>query len=393
MKIARVPAAALAVVFAMGGSAAGQQAGPATENLFTLGTAQFIQEKDSPNTFSIVVPVEVRKPGHFEKPGLKLAYVLFDQPVKTPPGDLKSVENSYVVNFDKNKQPQAAWKVRSERQNIDGDALFYMGAPQYKAIGTSGVVRIGLHDLPNKDIGLFVFDTVDQPGSNVLIFRKADFTVGDGEATFQAAVAKIPAGGQPGTSVAAAPGSAPSSPPGLSSPPGASSSPGAGQTPGKIFGLGTPQCIQEQGGSFTIVVPVQVQKLEHFEKPGLKLAYVLFDQPVTTPPGDLKSVENSLVVNTDTAGKQDKVWQVRSAQQSVFGHARLFKNAPQYKAVGNRGVLRFGLRSLPNNDIGLFISDELEPGSNVLVIRKADFTVGDGDAAFQAAAAKLPAGN
>jgi len=44
----------------------------------------------------------------------------------------------------------------------------------------------------------------------------------------------------------------------------------------------------------------------------------------------------------------------------------------------------------PAHDV-LFIIDNMQPGSNVLMFRKNDFVAGDGDAAYQADVAKIPA--
>jgi tetratricopeptide (TPR) repeat protein len=171
----------------------------APERMFRLGTPQFVKERDLEDTFTIVVPIEVQNPEHFEKPGLKLAYVLFDEAITAAPNDLKFVDGTSVVTTEKDGGRDLMLQVRSEQRGVTGQAHFVFVPPQYKAVGTTGVMRFGLRGLPDKDMGLFVVGTLKemQPSSNVLVFRKTDFIIGNGDATFQAAVAKLPAGNQP----------------------------------------------------------------------------------------------------------------------------------------------------------------------------------------------------
>jgi hypothetical protein len=105
----------------------------------------------------------------------------------------------------------------------------------------------------------------------------------------------------------------------------------------------------------------------------------------------LKTVTDSFVVDTDKNGKRDLRWQVRSAREGVVGTAHLYASPPVLKAVGTHGVLSLRFRDFPNKDVGLFVLDSkaMEPGSNALLVRKADFVAGDGDAAFRAALAKI----
>jgi hypothetical protein len=194
MRVARV-LPILSILFGLGDPIYAQQPDKSPDRMFALGTPQFIREKKSDDTFTIVVPIKAQKPGQFEKPGLKIAYVVFDKTLKAPPDDLKSDEGSFILNTDKSGAKDLTWQVRSVQQGVTGQAHAFLGAPQYKAAGNDGIMRFGLRGLPDKDIGVFVIDKM-QPGSNVLIFRKNDFVAGDGDATFQAAVAKSPAGGR-----------------------------------------------------------------------------------------------------------------------------------------------------------------------------------------------------
>lgn len=182
------------LVLGLSGPIDGEQPDKSSDRVFTLGTPEYIREKKSDDTFTIVVPVQVQKSEQFETPGLKIAYVIFDKTIKSPPRDLKSVDNSYVLKTDKNGERDLVWQVRSVKEEIAGQAHFYMGRPQYKAVDKKAVMKISLRGLPDKDIGLFIIENM-QPGSNVLILRKNDFVAGDGDAVYQAAVAKIPAAG------------------------------------------------------------------------------------------------------------------------------------------------------------------------------------------------------
>jgi hypothetical protein len=85
------------------------------------------------------------------------------------------------------------------------------------------------------------------------------------------------------------------------------------------------------------------------------------------------------------------VWQIRSAKLGITGQAHAFIGAPQYKAVGNKGVMRFGLRGVPDKDIAFFIMENMQSCSNVLTFRKSAFAIGNAETIFQAAAAKLSA--
>jgi hypothetical protein len=168
----------------------GEQPNKPEDRMFTLGTPQCVKEKNSDDTYTIVVPIQVRMPEQFEKPGLKTAYVIFNKAMKSPPDDLKSDETTINLYTDKNGTKDLRWQVGSAQQSVTGQAHAYLGAPPYKSLGRKGVVRFAFRGLPDKDIGLFIIDKI-QPASNVLIFRKSDFVAGDGDAIFKAAAAKI----------------------------------------------------------------------------------------------------------------------------------------------------------------------------------------------------------
>jgi hypothetical protein len=166
---------------------------PAPTWMFSLGTPQYIREKQDEDTLTVIVPVRVQKPEHFEKPGLRALYVVFNEPVKTAPTDLKSdpVVNA-DLNTDKNGEMEMVWPMVSAQQGLTLQAHFPLNALQFKAVGTNGVMRFRLRGVPDKDLGLFALDGRLQV-SNLLVFRKSDFSVGDSDAVFQAMVAKLPA--------------------------------------------------------------------------------------------------------------------------------------------------------------------------------------------------------
>jgi hypothetical protein len=163
----------------------------ASVGMFKLGAPQLIKQKSAADLWTVVVPVEAEKSEHFEKPGLKTAYVVLNEPITTPPTDLKSDGQGAMLNTDKNGERDLVWRMLSARQGLTLEAHFYMNGPQHKAAGTKGVVKYILRGIPDKQLGLFLFEGDDQ-NSNMIVFGKQDFSEGDGEAVFQAMVAKLP---------------------------------------------------------------------------------------------------------------------------------------------------------------------------------------------------------
>ena len=82
-------------------------------------------------------------------------------------------------------------------RGITVEAHFMMNVPQYENVGKKGVMRFGFSDIPETRIfGVFVFDNERQI-SNVMVFRKTDFTLGDSDAVFQTTVSNLLATDQP----------------------------------------------------------------------------------------------------------------------------------------------------------------------------------------------------
>jgi hypothetical protein len=175
----------------------------APPTMFKLGTPQLIREKNAEDEYMVVVTVDAQKPEQFDKPGLKLVYVFFDDPVTTPPIDLEEVDNTSAVYMSKDKKtPDLYWTVHSAQQNLSGTAHAVMFPPQYKAVGKNAVLHWGIKAPPDKDIGLYVLALDDtkkpasngfKPASNVLVFRKKYFTEGNCEDAYKNAVEKLSA--------------------------------------------------------------------------------------------------------------------------------------------------------------------------------------------------------
>jgi hypothetical protein len=168
---------------------------------FVMAEPKYIKEKNSDDTFTIVVPIQVQKTDQFEQIKLHVAFATFDKPIEWPLFDLKKKKDDNLVqirtgkNFDKVKNPTDVdvwWEVRSDQQNASGTAHSLFAAPEYKAVGNNGVMKLGFRGLPDAEIGLFIKDDKSQPASNVLMFQKSYFRAGDSEELFKAAVAKLP---------------------------------------------------------------------------------------------------------------------------------------------------------------------------------------------------------
>jgi hypothetical protein len=165
--------------------------------MFRIGTPQCIREKSDEHAYMLVIPIVAQKPEQFEKPGLKLIFVIFDDAVKTPPVDLKMVEGTSAVYFGKDKKTSDVyWRVKSAQQNITGLAHVVAEPLQYRSVGTKAVTHWGIKDPPDKAIGIYLFDDKLEPASNVVLFGRKDFTEGNVEEAYQSAVAKLGGDGQ-----------------------------------------------------------------------------------------------------------------------------------------------------------------------------------------------------
>ena len=97
--------------------------------------------------------------------------------------------------------PAQTWPVRSELQSVSGLASAVTKRPAVEAVGKRGVMKFGLRGLPDKEMVFFVYEESTQPASNVLMLRKKDFVVGDDDAVYTSAVAKLCASEQSGKKV------------------------------------------------------------------------------------------------------------------------------------------------------------------------------------------------
>src|SRR5207302_4000352 len=108
---------------------------------------------------------------------------------------------------------------------------------------------------------------------------------------------------------------------------------------------------------FTIILSVEAQKPEYFEKLGLKVAYVVFDRAVTTPPTDLKPTEDLSLFTKNKDGTIDLAWKLRSVKLGLTAQAHVLLGAPKHKSAGNKAVMAIGFRGLPDDVVGIFILD------------------------------------
>jgi hypothetical protein len=181
------------VVVALCGAVSGAE----PQHKFELGKAQYIKDKTEVSILLFIVPVRAQKAEYFKEPGLKIAYVLFKDAVKTPPTDLKGVEQNFDLSVDKDGNRELSWEVHSALQNVTGKSHLFMGAPQFKSVGRTGIMMFGLRSpagttIVEMDMGIYLLDNLEQ-GSNVLVYRPKDFVVGDPAAVFAATVAKLSA--------------------------------------------------------------------------------------------------------------------------------------------------------------------------------------------------------